>query len=92
MGNDISIKLFVATLAEVTKDCKLSKCSSIGDRLNKLQNIHTMDYLLNFAALKESEEDLQVLIWEMSKIYNEVKKKQSAKQHGWHPTICARRG
>lgn len=64
VGNDRRIKSSIATLPEITRDCKLPECSSTGDRLNKLQNIHTMDYFLNFAAIKENEEDLQILIWE----------------------------
>lgn len=50
-----------------------------------------MDYFPNFAAIKENEEDLQVLIWETLQD-TQSGKRQNAKQHGWHATICVRSG
>ena len=46
MGNDIRIRWFTTVSSGITEDCKQPKCSSIRHRLNKLENIHTMGYLL----------------------------------------------
>lgn len=38
-------RLFIVAVFEMAKHWKLFKCSSVGDWLNKLWNIHTMEYL-----------------------------------------------